>query len=122
MVLQMAELLPSFPPSVPTSSLQQTGVLTQTLSRGTIRPAYFRTKNLPRKLEPLLSGTSPESSPEHALGKGTDKSTSKQAKLPRSANEETRMYEKAVRSLHQRVASGEAQAAIVLGKLHFEMV
>ena len=113
----MADLLPSLPSDLSVSSFHHTGVLKQTVTRGSLRPTYVRAKNVPRRLEPL------QAAPKDVEPSKPDLSPKKQAKaFIGDVLQESSLYKKAAENLAERVAAGESQAAVVLGKLHFEMV
>ena len=135
----MAALLPSLHSSgqqAPMSTLLLTGLLTQPLlaspALASSNPSglsqsfstnYMRQqkRRLPARLEPI-SQSSRQTVPPPTQTTSTIEELSPQSATEISSDQEQELYQKAVENLQRRIDEGEKGAALVLGKLNFEMV
>ena len=135
----MAALLPSLHSSgqqAPMSTLQLTGLLTQpSLASPTLASSnptglsqsfstnYMRQqkRRLPARLEPI-SPSSRQTVPPPTQTTSAIEEPRPQTVTEISSDQEQELYQKAVENLQRRIDEGEKGAALVLGKLHFEMV
>lgn len=136
----MAALLPSLHSSglqAPMSTLQMTGMLTQptlasSAALASSNPSgvsqsfstnFLRQKRrLPARLEPI-SHSSRQTVPPPTQNTNIEDITPQDPPTAEfTAEQEQELYQKAVENLQRRIDDGEKGAALVLGKLHFEMV
>ena len=135
----MAALLPALHSSgqqAPMSTLQLTGLLTQpSLASPTLASSnptglsqsfstnYMRQqkRRLPARLEPI-SPSSRQTVPPPTQTTSAIEEPRPQTVTEISSDQEQELYQKAVENLQRRIDEGEKGAALVLGKLHFEMV